>query len=256
MASQLSLDERLAAGARVLWCAAHPDDEVLSGSILARAHHHHGADTMMVVMTRGEGGESPDGSSQAELGAVREAEMAAAAERYGATLRMAQCWNAPLPVSSFPSPAGVWDRWQSDDPVGFVADAIREHRADIVLTFDPTHGFTTHPEHILTARVAAAAAQAAGLTGAGSLGHVLARGWLLRLIRHADPGPVSELFDATLPCGDTGGSCLDFVVEASRLHRSQESSMAPFRRFRRQFAKLGLRWVDPSRAVVRWPLPE
>ncbi len=256
MTSIPPLDDRLAAGARVLWVAAHPDDEVLSGGILARAGRHHGAATMIAVLTRGAGGEGPAGVGPEALAALRSLEMTNAAARYGATLRMAHCWNAPLPVSSFPTPAGVWERWRPEDPVGFVADAIREHAADIVLTFDPTHGFTGHPEHILTARVAAAAARAAGLDGAGCFGHILARGWVLRLARHADPGPVSEVFDARLPCGDTGLSCLDFSAEAALLHPSQISSMRPFRRLRGQFARVGLRWVDPADAVARWPLPE
>ncbi len=251
----MPLDTLLDEGASVLWVAAHPDDEFLAGSILARAAIHHGNRAGLVVLTKGEGGEDHTGLSKGEperLAELRAAEMARVAERYGAELVQASYFNAPLPMSSFPTRQELWQRWSADpqgDPVERVAQAIVAQRPDIVLTFDPTHGCTGHPEHQLASRitttaVARAAAQPEGHR-AEHVFHLLTRHWLLHLVRMVDPKPVDGWWSAEHPC-EGHGTCLDFAVEATRLHETQAGDMRAFRRFRWAFKTLGLRRADPA----------
>src|SRR5205085_12438799 len=68
---------------RILWIGAHPDDEILVSPILGRACVERNVDCAMLVMTRGEGGGSPD---------VRSMEMQRAAEMLHATLTH---WTLP-----------------------------------------------------------------------------------------------------------------------------------------------------------------
>ena len=61
--------------------------------------------------------------------------------------------------------------------------------------------------------------------------------------QQSDPGPVTETFDALLPCTRTQ-SCLDFMTEATRFHLSQDRDMGNVRRFRSAFRLLYLCQVD------------
>jgi LmbE family N-acetylglucosaminyl deacetylase len=251
-----SIDARLArGGARVLWCAAHPDDECFAGPVLARASLYHRRPLCFVVLTSGDGGECHvPGGCRPDVATVRRREMRAVAARYGAELQHERFWNAPLPVTSFPPRPQIAARWRARrDPVVVVAATLVRFRPDVVLTFDPDHGATGHPEHQIASRVTTAAIRLAA-TGAATLGgpphrvaatyYVLNRFWPLRLVGRADPGPVTERFDATLPCTPTQ-SCLRVMLDATRLHRSQERDMETVRTLRSAFATIDLRRVDP-----------
>lgn len=247
---ELPIDQVLAEGARVMWVAAHPDDEFLSGALLARATQHHGVPVRVVLLTRGGGGAGQAEDGGAALSAERTREMEAVAERFGFELALADYWNAPLPMSSFPKRPDLWARWREQgDPVAWIAEQVREFRPDVLLTFEPTHGATGHPEHQLASRATIAAAR---LAAEGPEGwrvprtyYLLKRHWLFRLFRDADPGPVTQVFDGHLPCDAAGTRSLDFLAEATRLHATQAKDMGAFRRFRRLFRRLGLRRVDP-----------
>jgi LmbE family N-acetylglucosaminyl deacetylase len=249
------IDGLLARGARVLWVAAHPDDECFAGPILARAGRYHRRPLWFLVLTSGDGGEcNIPGGCRPDLATVRRAEMRAVAARYGARLQHERFWNAPLPVASFPPRPRIGAVWRARrDPVALVAATVRGFRPDVLLTFDPDFGATGHPEHQLASRVATAAVRlaadgAAAVPGpphrVGRTYYVLNRFWPLRLVGRADPGPVTERFDATLPCTPTQ-SCLRFMLEATRLHRSQDRDMENVRSLRSAFATLDLRQADP-----------
>ncbi|MGM0577528.1 MAG: PIG-L deacetylase family protein [Myxococcota bacterium] len=251
----LPIDEVLARGARVMWVAAHPDDEFLSGALLARASVHYGNPLRIVLLTRGEGGAGAEGDGPS-LGDVRAREMAAVADRLHAELQLESFWNAPLPESSFPRRDELYARWREEgDPVAVVTRAVRSFRPDVLLTFEPTHGATGHPEHQLASRIATAAVREAAETPRGAdaeaahrverVYYVLERHWFFRLLRGADPGPTTETWDGRLPCGDTGGSCMDFLVDLTRLHETQAKDMGAFRAARRLFTTVHLRRVDP-----------
>ena len=254
------VDAFLAKGARVMWIAAHPDDEVWCGSLLARASIHHGNPLYMLILTHGEGGEClRKEGCKPDLATVRREEMHEVAARYHATLQLERFWNAPLPVESFPKRHKIFERWRKQgDPVLVVARAVRKFRPDLVLTLSPVGGATGHPEHQLASRVATAGIRLAARADVaiGQLKpHYVARTyylvnriWLYKLLGRADPGHVSERFDATLPCTRTM-NCLRFAVEASKLHRTQERDMSQMRSFRSVFARLSLRWIDPYQVL-------
>lgn len=249
------LDELLSQGARVMWIAAHPDDECFSGSILARASIFYGNPVTMLVFTHGDGGECGLARGcQPDLATVRGEEMARVALRYRAQLQHERLFNAPLPVSSFPPRHEIYRRWREVlDPVALTVSAIRRFRPDVVLTFEPTNGATGHPEHQLASRIASTAVRLAAETGGEEAAHrvrrtyyLLNRSWIFRLILRADPGPVTETFDATLPCR-YGESCLDFMLHATRLHRTQKNDMGSVRAHPGLFEVLCLRQTDPWR---------
>lgn len=249
--------EVLKSGARVMWVAAHPDDETMVGSILAYASLNCHCPMQFVVMTRGDGGECclKEGCKP-DLATVRAGEMRQAAELYQAELLQESYFNAPLPVSSFPKRHELAKMWTAyKDPVKLIGEAIRRFKPDVLFTFEPTHGFTGHPEHQLTSRfairaVAAAADPTAKLAGAAHKVrysyYILNRYWPFALAFQTDPLPVSETFDATQPCV-LGHSCRELQAEFSKAHRTQERDMNDIRTFSGLFTKVHLRRVDPFR---------
>lgn len=251
--SSFDIDARLASGARLLWVCAHPDDEFLTGGLLARAAIHHGAPVHIVVLTRGEGGsnhiDAPD------LAAARKTEMEAVAAKLGVTVEIHDFYNAGLPASSFPPREEILRRWRDHgDPDGIIEDAIRRFDPDLVITFEPTFGATGHPEHQLVSRLTTAAAARVAADGGPTpeVYYALRKHWFFRLLNQTDPGPVDGWFDGGMPCGNTGRTCQQMLVELTYLHRTQEKDMGMFRRFSPFFRKLGLRRADPANA----PAPE
>lgn len=234
------IDDELDAGARVLWVAAHPDDESLAGPILAKAGPRLGNPVHLLVLTRGEGGECclPDGC-QPDLAAVRAEEMKEVASLYRATLEHDRYWNAPLPVESFPRRHEIARRWadENGDPAARIARTIRDFRPDVLLTFAPVHGFTGHPEHQIASRFAMAAVRLAAGPDASLAGSphrvascyfCLNRYWIARLLGSEDPLPWTEAFDARQPCIE-GKSCVEVASEFTRPHRTQDRDMGTVR---------------------------
>lgn len=249
MASSSNIDSRLADGARLMWVCAHPDDEFLTGALLARAGIHHKTPVHIVVMTRGGGGSNAIGTD--DLPATRVKEMTAVADAMNASVEIHDFWNAPLPASSFPSGPEIHKKWQeTGDPIGIIEEAVRTFKPDIVVTFEPTFGATGHPEHTLTSRLTTTACARVAAAGgpAPDVAYALRRHWLFRLMRQADPGPVQEWFDGGLPCGDTGLSCQDTMANLTRKHETQAKDMEAYRKFSRFFRPLGIRYVDPAHA--------
>lgn len=130
-------------GARsLLWVGAHPDDETIAAPLIARLCVEEGLSCTFLVMTRGEAGRchlaqgcSPD------LGSVRAAEMRRSARLFGAKLNQ---WSLPDGGGNAGWTAASGGR---DALLGRVASLIRKVRPDLVLTFDPRHGSTCHPDH-------------------------------------------------------------------------------------------------------------
>ncbi|NOZ86246.1 MAG: hypothetical protein GXP49_08255 [Deltaproteobacteria bacterium] len=243
------VDSLLKQGASVMWIAAHPDDECFSGSLLARASIHYGNKLHMLVFTKGDGGECCiRGGCHPDLKTVRAAEMERVAAMYKASLRHESFFNAPLPVESFPKRHEIYAKWlKYKDPVKVALEEIEKFKPEIIVTFDPFHGATGHPEHQLASRVATAAIRKA-------THHVLRtyyvenRFWLFRILGLADPGPVTETWDARSRC-KPGMTCRDFMLEATKLHKSQARDMGNVRRYYTLFGTLSLRQTDPFKNV-------
>lgn len=250
------LDEVLEGGARVMWVAAHPDDESLAGPVLVHAGPGLGNPLYFLVLTHGDGGESAvAGVTSKNLWRVRGEEMKRVARLYNAELQHERFWNAPLPVESFPKRQEIATLWcEHKDPVVLIAEAIRKFRPDVLLTLAPVYGGTGHPEHQLTARFATSAIQLAADEGEVLVGrphrvahtyYLLNRLWLARLIGlGVDPLPHTEVFDVRRSAGG-GRSCAEVAAANTLPHRTQGRDMGQMRFLLRSIRHLHLRGIDP-----------
>jgi len=225
----MTFDEALDAGASILWLGAHPDDETVPGAILARACAGLGNPCTLVVFTRGDGGTCFIQSCPPDLGTFRAAEMEEAARRYGAALELYEFTNYPGSTTPVDVVRATWE--SEGDPLGVAVEAIRRLRPNILLSFDPSRGFTDHTEHelagILTEEAAAHAADPAYVTPdqrpyrADRLYHIVNRYPGLELFIPPDDGPVTEKTSMKVPCPAAGTDCLSAGLEAADAHHSQ-----------------------------------
>ncbi len=255
--AQPSVDTLLGPGQRILWVAAHPDDEaIVAGALLARACLGSRNTCHFLVLTQGDGGEcdlaSGCGSS---LGAIRHRELSDAARRYGASLEHYAFSNAPLPVESFPPRAEIERKWiAAGNPTELIAAAVTRFEPTVVMTFDPEHGFTGHPEHQAAARFALAGIRKASPAKAPVVLQVINRYWFMGL---GDAGQDPELWTDTFridqDCDAEDGryrTCADILVDNSYAHRSQESDMSMIRFASHLVVDAMLRRVDPMSPEV------
>ncbi|MFL6262903.1 MAG: PIG-L family deacetylase [Thermoanaerobaculia bacterium] len=131
----------------VLWIAAHPDDEVLAAPLLGRLCLDEGLRCSFLVFTRGEKGDCLlPGGCRPDLGTVRAAEMARAAQLFHAGLTL---WSLPDSGAAPDGSAGAWDAAAGSHAalLASLRSVITQTRADLVLTLDPRHGSTCHPDH-------------------------------------------------------------------------------------------------------------
>ncbi len=247
-------------GARVMWVAAHPDDEMLGGPLLARACIGHETPCLLAVMNAGDGGECcrPEGCDP-DVGSVRVVELANVANALGAELVHYRYYNAPLPVSSFPSRPELGKMWiDAGDPAARLEREIRRFKPTVVITFDPNNGFTGHPEHQLASRFATEAVRRAS-KGPGAhrvpyVYHLLNKYWFYRVAGGGDAPAPTELFTSDKPCGAPNRWCLDAALDISKGHRSQSCDMGMLRSLRPQFGVHWVRRIDPF-DLDQAPLP-
>jgi len=157
---------------RILWIAAHPDDENSSSALLARGKELSGT-LFMASLTRGENSDivwsglrrgSAMGTARSELFAKSMAILKADAYDVGPFVNGpyslaeldARPANAPhqdwLPKAT--SSADVIAKWKREgDPLGYVIKLVRERRPDVVVSLDDYCGGSGHPEHIAVARL-------------------------------------------------------------------------------------------------------
>lgn len=241
---------------RLLWVAAHPDDECFTGGILAKQSLRLHQPLHLLVLTEGEGGSFPKPLQDGRpLNQVRRGEMEAVARAYGAGIEIETFYNASLPVESFPYRHEIARRWaEHADPARRIAETIRRFRPDVLLTFAPEHGGTGHPEHQLASRFATAAVRlAAGdepaLPGephrvAHTFYMLFRYRWLARLGMKLDPREPTETFDVRQPCAD-GRSCGRVMAELTRFHRTQDADMRQVRLVMKLARKAYLCAADP-----------
>jgi LmbE family N-acetylglucosaminyl deacetylase len=132
---------------RLLAVLAHPDDESLGmGGTLAR-YAAEGVETHLVTATRGEHGRRGNlrNGSAAELGALREAELMAAARVLGIS-----------EVRFLDYPDGALDQADPCEAAARIAVHIRRIRPHVVLTFGPEGGYG-HPDHIAISQLTSSA---------------------------------------------------------------------------------------------------
>ena len=134
---------------RTLACVfAHPDDETFTlGATIAR-YTQAGVRCDLYCATNGEAGKGAGlhAASRAELGAVRQRELAVAAKVLGiATVAMAGHGD------------GVLRDVDPDLLIGEIVHFLRQRRPDVVVTFGPEGAPTGHRDHRVISRAATAA---------------------------------------------------------------------------------------------------
>jgi len=202
-----------------MWIAAHPDDEVVIAPLLAKWCLDDRARCAILLLTRGEAGAClrPDGCAP-DLISVRSSEAGAASQYFGATSIL-----LTLPDGGG-SVAPHWGELAADEPsvVTAVAGYIQAFQPAAILTFDPRHGTTCHPDHMETARVVLEAVKQLQYSPAL---------YLLETRVTISPGSFgvqfssamgqAKRFDANVVLASTGQSAWNAALDDMRRHASQ-----------------------------------
>jgi LmbE family N-acetylglucosaminyl deacetylase len=143
---------------------AHPDDESIAcGGVLRKASDE-GHQVVLVVATRGERGEVPDGflAGGEELWQRRVRETSAAAEILGAhrVEFLGYLDSGMMGTPENQAPGSFWTA-PVDEAAGKLAALLDETRADVLTCYDDNGGYG-HPDHIQVHRVGMRAAALAG----------------------------------------------------------------------------------------------
>jgi len=120
---------RLQTTARLMQVDAHPDDE--DGGMLTLESRGKGVSTLLMTLTRGEGGQNELGSNLFDLlGVVRTLEVLAADRYYGVEQRFSRV--ADFGYSK--TPEETFQKWQGHDiPLGDIVRVIRTFRPDVLI---------------------------------------------------------------------------------------------------------------------------
>ncbi|NND70237.1 MAG: PIG-L family deacetylase [Rhodothermales bacterium] len=173
--------------AGLLLVIAHPDDEIFCSGLLAHLSSK-GVPLHIVCLTRGEGGQIgvPPKATRETLPAVREREMARAAEVLGVESLVFLEYTDPAPDGSrLRAPDHDAARLEHD-----IAVQINKFDPDVVLTHGST-GDYGHPAHVLMHRMTKNAASKVGVVlysfnaffpGSGRMGALNRNDWATILV--------------------------------------------------------------------------
>ncbi len=140
---------------RVLYVAAHPDDE--NTRFLAWAANGAGYEAAYLSLTRGDGGQNLIGDEQSPLlGVIRTSELLTARSTDGARQFIGSARDFGYSKSAEETLA-VWGEEQT---LGDVVAVIRRYRPHVIVTRFPEEG-STHGHHLASARLARLAFEAA-----------------------------------------------------------------------------------------------
>jgi LmbE family N-acetylglucosaminyl deacetylase len=148
---------------------AHPDDEVIStGGTLAR-YAQEGIETVVVTCTDGSQGFGPGGVLPGEPGhdldavaTTRRDELARSCAALGVRhLEMLGYRDSGMAGWAGNDEPAAFCNASVDEPAAAVADLIRRHQPQVLITYDANGGYG-HPDHIQAHRVATAALALAG----------------------------------------------------------------------------------------------
>jgi LmbE family N-acetylglucosaminyl deacetylase len=143
---------------------AHPDDECITCGGVMRKAFEEGHRVVLVVATRGEHGEIPDGflTDGETLGERRVAETYAAAGILGAQRVefLGYVDSGMMGTSANDQPGSFWTA-PVEEAAARLAEILREENADVLTVYDDFGGYG-HPDHIQVHRVGLRAAELAG----------------------------------------------------------------------------------------------
>jgi LmbE family N-acetylglucosaminyl deacetylase len=148
--------ERFGSGKRVLYMAAHPDDE--NTRLIAWLSNALDAETTYLSLTRGSGGQNLIGDELgAELGIIREQELRAARSVDGGNQRFTDA----LDFGYSKSVEEVWTKWDHDELQLQAVRTIRELKPDFIITRFPPDERAGHGHHTASAELAIECAELA-----------------------------------------------------------------------------------------------
>jgi len=210
----------------MLWIGAHPDDETVAAPLLAFWCRDAGVKCTFLTLTRGEAGHCTNPQfCQPDLPSARSAEAASSS----------QYFHADLILLSFADGGGSADNGWGDrsSVLGMtvrdqVAKIIAAVAPDLVLTLDPRHGTTCHPDHRAVAGVVYDAWKNSG--GASSL-------YYLETVARVQASDVTFAtasnvsgaltFDANRQLPSTGAPAWLSMVDVMRRYPSQFEDWSP-----------------------------
>lgn len=214
------------AGKRVLWIGAHPDDESTVAPLLGEACVERGARCTFFVVTRGDAGKCKLSTGcPPDLATFRVAEMKAAAALYGGEVIQ---WDLPDGAgASADEVAKAWAalRGGTDALVEAFRAEIAKAAPDVVVTFDPRHGTSCHPDHRAASALALLAIRKLTTaprtwlaevrfdidTAKATIGHIAA----------VPTDPALRTYDATRLLPRFGDTAWAFLLAGLRKHASQ-----------------------------------
>ncbi len=211
---------------KLLVTVAHPDDEAFGcGSVLAHAQAR-GLESVVACATRGELGEpspglSPADPSPEQLGAIREAELRAAAELLGVSHVERLGWTDS--GVDGPAPPGSLCAADPADVEARIARVLEAVRPDVVVTLDASDG---HRDHVVVRDATLAAVDRAEHPPAALYLWCLPRSLMSEFTGVDTLGTP----DADITTVVDASAVLDRRWEAMRAHRSQVppyDAMAP-----------------------------
>ncbi|MFD0685081.1 mycothiol conjugate amidase Mca [Actinomadura fibrosa] len=147
---------------------AHPDDESSKGAATMARYVADGVEVLVVTCTGGERGDILNPAMdrpeiKADIGKVREEEMARAREILGVDQRWLGFVDSGFPEGDPPPPLpeGCFALQPLEVASEPLVRAVREFRPHVMLTYDENGGYP-HPDHVMCHKVSVEAFEAAG----------------------------------------------------------------------------------------------
>ncbi len=153
---------------RLMAVHAHPDDESSKGAATMARYVADGVEVLVVTCTGGERGDILNPAMdrpevKADIGKVREAEMARAREILGVQQRWLGFVDSGFPEGDPlpPLPEGCFALEPLETASAPLVRAVRDFRPHVILTYDEKGGYP-HPDHVKCHEVSVEAFEAAG----------------------------------------------------------------------------------------------
>lgn len=141
--------KKLRTDVRVLYLAAHPDDE--NTRLISWLVNERGYRTGYLSLTRGDGGQNLIGAEQGiELGAIRTRELIAARSVDGAE----QFFTRAFDFGYSKSPDETFQKWKREEILRDVVQVIRQFKPHVIITRFATDGSGGHGHHTASAMLA------------------------------------------------------------------------------------------------------